>query len=737
MKPLFIKILLFLTFQFTYLHLSALDASFGSSSSTNNLCSGSTITFTASYSSPYYRWRKETSPGNFTDISGANSSVYVASNSGTYRLKVGANSTFTPPTYTNIPVTINNATALSITNNLPPPGTLFPSVTVYQASINTTFPPDYTSIDWYFNGALMQTSSLTSSIPIYKPGNYMAVAQGCGAERSNSLEIKYDATNSNWDVTTYLSPSPCNTSCSISGNSFVVGDEILVQSGGSLVITGATLNFNGCFGIRVESGGKLEIGDRSILSSTTQWNGILIEDGGELIIKEGSYISDAVSAVILQGEAKADIQNCNFGRNVLHVGIDNYYGNKSTFIANDTFGQVLDSAVNLVCGSYSAYNNLGSLRGEYMHFNSGNHAGNHPVKIYENIVWKSEDISNRWNSGFIFANDVDSLEIVENQVWGFFNFGIKVQGGINVSCFGNDFKNLKNNQNDFGYSGIPSPRRVGHGMYFKDVTFARILENNVSFWEFGSEYYENLSSKISYYRGNMLRDCNFGLIIANIQNPINYTGSNNSTQYSNQIDLNIYCNLFKYNNYGIVGTGDLLDQGSNTLSAGNRFYDVSLGGLLNTINSIIWHTSTSNINYYCSVLNGDDGPQQINNGNIIIDNTSKNGANSNVNPSTNSGNVNTNICTSILTFNKADIKTKNQDSKPIIFPNPNNGSFQLQNVDFIKFITITNIEGKELINILPKDNNLNINLMEIHSGMYFVRFFSENSNYTIKLIINQ
>lgn len=726
-----LKFFLFFTCIST-LSLSAQSPYISSSSGTNNICTGATITLTGNFIYNYKQWQVKVS-GTWTNISGATGTSYNVTASGEYRLRTSTVVSFSPQTITN-EIAINNATALNIVDNLPIAGQLTTS-NAFNVSINTTNPPDYTSYTWYLNGAPI-ASPFNTYVQIRKPGDYMLITTGpCGIERSNVDAIYFETSDPSWDATTFAAPYICSTSCSITGPTIVNGD-ITVQNGATFSIVGSKVNFNGCYGIRVESGGKLLIGDRSTLSSSTMWNGIVIEDGGEALIHQQTYISDAVAAVILQGEAEAKIKYSTFGRNVLHIGIDEYTGFDTAYIAFDTFGHVIDSATALGCTSYTDYNNLNVVRGTYISATGViSFLDSHPILIHENHVWMTEERSNRWNSGFLICTDVDSLEVVTNEINGFFNYAIKITGGRNVKCMLNNIKNLTQSRTSYGYTPPPTDPSFGKALYFKDVKHIRITDNDIRHWVYGAQYYEyNLNNNFALFAENKLRNCKYGLVVANIQDPINYSGSNNTNVYGDQIDLQIKCNLFTGNEVGIVGTGLLITQGSTTLSAGNRFWNLSLGGYLNSINSIIWHYS-SNFNYYFK-FNGPtyhDKPDQINNGNITLDGNSKNGSTSNFTPLT-SINVMENPCT-VLQNGPALSNNNNSKLNYItLFPNPSTSKITLEGFESGSQFILYNLKGQILNSFYCNDISITIDIDALNEGIYLMYILSPSSTSMHKFI---
>lgn len=711
--------------------LSAQSPYISSSSGTNNLCTGATITLTGNFTYFYKQWQIKLA-GVWTNIGGATGTSFNANSTGEYRLRTSTVVSFSPETITNV-ITINTATALSISDNLPI-ATQLTTSNAYSVSINTTNPPDYTSYNWYLNGVPI-LSPLNVSVSIRKPGDYMLVTNGpCGPERSNIDAIFYETADLAWDATTYATPYTCSTSCSITGPT-IVNADITVVSGGTFTIVGSKVNFNGCYGIKVESGGELIVQDRSILSSTTRWKGILVEDGGKVTINGGSHISDAVAGVIVQGEVDAYIAYNSFGRNILHIGIDEYTGNETAYVAFDTFGHVIDSAVSLGCGSYSSYNNLNVVRGTYVSATGGASTGTHPMWIHENHVWMTEERTNRWNSGFFLSTDVDSLEVLTNEINGFFDYGVKITGGQNVKCMLNNLKNLVQSRINYGYTLPASIPLYGKGLYFKNVSRCKMTDNDLRYWVYGAQYYENLSSNYALFAENTIRNCKYGLVVANIQDPINYSGSNNTNEYSDQIDLQIQCNLFTGNEIGIVGTGDLIDQGTSSMSAGNRFWNLTLGGYLNSINSIIWHYTSIAFSYHHH-FNGPtlfhDKPDKVNNGSIIIDGATKDGFSSNF--SLFSTSVAENNCT-VLQNGPALSNNENSALNSItLFPNPSTSKITIEGFELGSQIILYNLKGQLLNSYDCEDISIGIDISALNDGIYMIQIISPSGSSMHKFI---
>jgi hypothetical protein len=82
----------------------------------------------------------------------------------------------------------------------------------------------------------------------------------------------------------------------------------------------------------------------------------------------------------------------------------------------------------------------------------------------------------------------------------------------------------------------------------------------------------------------------------------------------------------------------------------------------------------------------------------------------------------------IQNINELEIRTI------VLYPNPNNGSFIIDNTGLDEEFTINNIVGNEVdFDKMINGNNLEINLINAVSGIYFIRF--SESDQTLKIIV--
>jgi len=80
------------------------------------------------------------------------------------------------------------------------------------------------------------------------------------------------------------------------------------------------------------------------------------------------------------------------------------------------------------------------------------------------------------------------------------------------------------------------------------------------------------------------------------------------------------------------------------------------------------------------------------------------------------------------------IAEQNTNSETLLFPNPNNGTFQLKTDSPIKEIEIVNLLGEKIYN-LSDVNSLELIHLNLSTGIYFVRIKNEQFSTTEKLII--
>lgn len=129
---------------------------------------------------------------------------------------------------------------------------------------------------------------------------------------------------------------------------------------------------------------------------------------------------------------------------------------------------------------------------------------------------------------------------------------------------GGYFENCTNNS----IVNVNHLKALTNGLKFKDCQNIAVSDNVFNGCTNNSlEYYGTLGS--NYISGNHFIDANYGLIISPTQNPLGALIGTNSN--SSIMNINIECNQFKNNEYAIVGSGNIVDQGNSSGTNGNKF----------------------------------------------------------------------------------------------------------------------------------------------------------------------
>lgn len=230
-----------------------------------------------------------------------------------------------------------------------------------------------------------------------------------------------------------------------------------------------------------------------------------------------------------------------------------------------------------------------------------------------------------------------------------------------------------------------------------------------------------LNSTVS---GNKFIDCKYGLVIAPLENPTvsvspwvnkNYWGT---TDY---IRLIITCNLFDGNEVGILGSGNLVNQGapSPVIAPGNRFKN---GALLNSIHSMIWNWGNTNtFNYYISAVNGEDNPLSVSpSTNITIDGDPINlSTSAYLTPTSSVNNCTSSLMRSIknseTSINSAQIKIS-----PVLYPNPVTNVLNIENLSGNSGIFVYDSNGKKVAELNCLDEKTSLSLANFSEGIYLI-----------------
>ena len=199
---------------------------------------------------------------------------------------------------------------------------------------------------------------------------------------------------------------------------------------------------------------------------------------------------------------------------------------------------------------------------------------------------------------------------------------------------------------------------------------------------------------------------------------------------NNPIKVKTECNLFDNNYVGMIGSGDILDQGDyiapNQYSAGNRFQGLASFGIvdLNMDWGVLWQDINTNNKYYYSAT-----PPIYDNPRQILGSTGSYCINGNIQPTSDLFPLNnaTSLNCSLVISRSARNTQNTFDSIPqydiSIYPNPANLQLIIespfeQTIGFYVY----NMQGKMAINGFAFKGKNFVNIEQLPSGLYIFRF---------------
>lgn len=230
----------------------------------------------------------------------------------------------------------------------------------------------------------------------------------------------------------------------------------------------------------------------------------------------------------------------------------------------------------------------------------------------------------------------------------------------------------------------------------------------------------------------------YGLVIAPTVYPITMGTGGLINISTTSINLTIYCNKFYYNDFGIIGSGSLISQGSFAASASNNFSAYSGGSGTTSLNNkgdIFLQNAPSMIyNYYSSTV-----PTHLISGTSVDINynhyTGSSTGSGSYAPSPNAA------CLGSWKQGWTGIEIKNIAQLIKVFPNPTNNLFmvQIQDADLALNYKMEVFDAlgqiickKTLQGAMPQE----IDGSQWQSGLYSLRFTdSDGHTYLTRLVI--
>lgn len=567
-------------------------------------CAGANFTLHGtSVAGGSYQWYYRPDPGS-SWIPKGTSVNYTDNVDGEYYYEVSNTS----------PVCQNTSAIVSVTT--PPDLTIEQVGGNIQATANCARFYNTTGYQWYFDGVAQSTSFNSYQFATLGTGHYQVSNTKCGVTvYSNIISVNTACAPGNpinWGAgTSLLLSGPYNFT------------SIDIPAGYTLTLDNAQVTMDPCSQITIENaaggtnGGKLILSNGTTITGCSDWQGIYVKGEpntdkiGANLQKHGQLeiqgnlnpiqISDAKIAIYSENGGNIKVDNAIFSFNEMDIAYGTYknsvsgiYYDQVSFIQNSIFKNLRP----VICGTVFTPDANANLSGKY------------PMVYMENTGGVSI------SPGCLFRSDLPSLKCIGIAAYnlqesgsganGLFVGGCTFEGQLDEGMYLLESKGLSVKGSYFGNSATPITMRTG--IYAKNscgsVDGSSSL-NRFYYLENGMEVYNQNTCTLSVLHNDFEHNT-FGLVAAPEEYPITngLTGTafsiNTATDY---INLDIECNKFYYNSIGIVGSGNLIDQGSSSTSATNNFngYTGASGSptSLNTNADVFWQISgNSDVNYY-------------------------------------------------------------------------------------------------------------------------------------------
>jgi hypothetical protein len=236
------------------------------------------------------------------------------------------------------------------------------------------------------------------------------------------------------------------------------------------------------------------------------------------------------------------------------------------------------------------------------------------------------------------------------------------------------------------------------------------------------------------FENNKFLDNELGLVIADKMHPVCPAGipcssCSTTNNINNPIKVKTECNLFDNNHIGMIGSGDIDNQGTTSTSAGNRFQGLTSFGIvdLNIDWGALWQDNNINNKYYYSNWFDFDEPYKVpgSSGQYCMNaNTQMASDLAPIN------NKNILICTAVISRSRTKIQQSDSVNRSSIniYPNPANVQVLIEsNLEQNLHFYIYSIQGKmtQEGDVLKGINY--INTENLTSGIYIFRF--ENGDF--------
>jgi hypothetical protein len=578
------------------------------------------------------------------------------------------------------------------------------------------------SMEWFRNNIRLNVPKNTRYYEAKVPGLYYLIHHSdCGTDTSNAILVKYNCT---------LSPDFSNTtitSGSISGYNDIIFDGDITISG-SVSFAGKDLMMKSGSRIIVPATGAELILNQTQFTGCGLWKGIKVEGGNQpramnmygRVNANTSWIADASIGFYMDQGGYINIDSSVLDNNIFDLVFNDYLiDNSAPFITKNIFGSFYNDS--LTCFQDTAMLQFAS-RG---------------ASVLMNGIKVAEMTANKWlNQTDSSYNAIEltvcqDIGVQDNSITGYYLKGIRGRELDGATIAGNDVNNI---------GALPVVRGDGktqQGMEFIKSQDLSITGNVFQRCEEGIQFYSSITGILSDIGENAFNENLRGLVLSHHKHPLFATNGDNddSTVYTNTINVDITCNDFYDNEAGILGGGRLKNQGGKGSSQGasNNFTD-------NEDWDLVWQTyrdSLHSFKYY--EQRTDVFPPPMNrypNENTPNPTYSLNGETRTTSSEHRDTTATSNICTP-SPFVELSISGNDNQSSFKVYPNPFDHFVNIDNNGYQTLhVVVIDLVGKNLTNFSLAPNEKRLwDSSFLSSGLYFVRIAnSEGEISTLKII---
>ena len=625
-----------------------------------------------------------------------------------------------------------------VSNNLNPP--------VY--SISNTSSIVYSNFQWYRNGVAIVGAISNNYTPTISGDYYMTANSTCGNRTSNT--IAFCANNTYPKNYKFLAGIT-----NINNSNLVFDGTVTIPEDAIVNISNSTIYMKQDAEIVVDmavanNGGKLNMTNCSISSCGT-WHGIIVAgaDSSNKGVAQSATCSLSYVAI-----SKADlalyafhnpvlaINACTFTNNYRHIQIERCAGAGAvnTYIQNCDFNPLMVTAP-----TFSNYPKYPHYVGQYLglrpfvflceakkfHFVSNNFVCVNPPATYNQVAIigyapssatynelaiDQNHIDGDFYSGIIAANlgnlNVSNSTYIHGDVYE----GIVCNNVEVVGVYNTDIRNTTANK---GNTGI---RVTNPGTSIN-------LENNfIKNFVNGIEYYNNQAGVAGAIFHNSIISNTYGIVIAPDCHPVTGGCGTNSSHYSNPNALLMYCNKVLGNYWGVIGAGDIINQGSLLGDEWGTFFGYGWGVSTSISADVVWYSSLPVQFYVYDSAGSYFTPKWVNaNATISLDGNSISSGGGSVAGFPTSPNA---FCRASYKTDPVNIEKLNSNSPFVeVYPNPFNSEINVKN-NSSKAISVyvLDMAGRAILNSLCKNADIvTVNTASLPTGLYIVKILDSTT----------